>query len=98
MRERLFLQSIAIEYVKITVHDVVSACKQQPKMGKAVGADNVAMEALIFGSVKLYVYISLLFSLCVRHGHVPDSLKQSFMVPLVKNKAGNLADINTTEQ
>jgi len=56
------------------------------------------MEALIFGSVKLYVYISLLFSLCVRHGHVPDSLTQSFMVPLVKNKAGNLSDINITEQ
>jgi len=59
-----------------------------------VGADNVAMEALIFGSAKLYVHISLLFSLYVRHGHVPDSLTQSFMVPLVKNKAGNLSDIN----
>jgi len=58
--------------VKFTVHDVVSACKQQ-KTGKAVAADNVAMEALIFGSVKLYVHIALLFSLCVRHGHVPDS-------------------------
>ena len=66
--------------VKFTVHDVFSACKQQ-KMGKAVGADNVATEALIFGSVKLYVHISLLFSLCVRHGHVPDSLTRSFMVP-----------------
>ena len=79
--------------VKFTVHDVASACKQQ-KMGKAVGADNVAMEALIYGSVKLYVHISLLFSLCITYGHVPDSLTQSFMVPLVKNKAGNLSDIN----
>jgi len=52
------------------------------------------MEALIFGSVKLYVHIALLFSLCIRHGHVPDSLTQSFMVPLVKNKAENLSDIN----
>jgi len=67
---------------------------QTTKKGKAVGADNVAMEALIFGSVKLFVHISLLFSLCVRYGHAPDSLTQSFMVPLVKNKAGNLADIN----
>ena len=36
------------------------------KKGKAVGAHNVAMEALIFGSVKLYVHISLLFIQCVR--------------------------------
>jgi len=79
--------------VKFTVHDVTSACKQQ-KTGKAVGADNVAMEALIFGTAKLYVHISLLFSLCVRHGHVPDSLTKSIMVPLVKNKAGDLSDIN----
>jgi len=79
--------------VKFTMYDVASACKQQ-KMGKAVGSDNVAMEALIFGSVKLYVHISLLFSLFVRYGHAPDSLTQSFMVPLVKNKAGNLSDIN----
>ena len=48
------------------------------KKGKAVGAHNVAMEALIFGSVKLYVHISLLFSLCVRYGHAPDSFNTIF--------------------
>jgi len=42
----------------------------------------------------MFVHISLLFSLCIRYGHAPDSLAQSFIVPLVKNKAGNLSDIN----
>jgi len=73
--------------VKFTAHDVVSACKQQ-KTGKAVGADNVAMEALIFGSVILYVHISLLFSLCVRQGHVPDSLTHHSWFHWLRTKPG----------
>lgn len=62
--------------VKFTVQDVASTCKQQ-KTGKAVGADNVAMEALIFGSVN-FMFIFHCCSLCaldmgmyriVRHNH-----------------------------
>ena len=42
----------------------------------------------------LYVFMSLLFSSLLIHGFLPDSMMVTVIVPILKNKAGNLSDNN----
>ena len=43
----------------------------------------------------MYVLIlSLCFSLCLTHGYLPKSLMETTIVPIVKNKCGNLSNSN----
>lgn len=77
----------------ICVQDVLRSLQKQ-KLGKAVGPDNVAMEAFVFGGSKLAVHLCLLFNLFVKHGYLPKTFMSSLLVPLVKCKNGDLSDIN----
>jgi len=77
----------------IGVSDVAVACKGQ-KRGKATGPDDMAMEALINGTKRLYVHLCILFNLFINFGHLPTSFMQSLIIPLVKNKSGDLSDLN----
>lgn len=77
----------------VSVYDIISACKRQ-KLGKAVGPDNMAMEALINGTNRLYVHLAVLFNLFINYGHLPSGLMQSVIIPLVKNKSADLSDLN----
>ena len=52
------------------------------------------MEALIYGGHKLYVHLCLLFNMFLKTGYLPRAFMQAVVVPLVKCKTGNLADIN----
>ena len=74
------------DYVDIIV-DIIDVLNRQ-KNGKAVGPDNIAMEALTFGGHRLYVHICLLFNLFIKHCYIPTAFMQS----LVKSKSGNLSD------
>ena len=52
----------------LTVHDIIVACSKQ-KCGKAMGPDNMAMEALIYGTNRLYVHLCLLFNFFLSFGY-----------------------------
>jgi len=54
------------------------------KSGKALRADGIAPQALIFGTNKLHIHISLLFNLFIIYGHLPASFMQSIILPLIK--------------
>jgi len=75
------------------VSDIVTAINGQ-KCGKAAGADGVQMEAFIHGGPRLSIYLCILFNLFLEHGYVPDVFYQSTIIPLVKCKSGELADVN----
>ena len=62
--------------------------------GKAVGPDGNASEAYLYGTPCLFEHITVLLNLCVNHNYLPCLLMESMLVPLVKNKNGNLCDIN----
>jgi len=79
--------------VNIVVQDIIDACHKQKK-GKAYGPDNISMEALIYGTCRLYVHLSLLFNLFLKHSYLPISFRQSVLVPLVKNKNGDLSSLD----
>jgi hypothetical protein len=75
----------------ITVADVTSELVNQKK-GKAVGHDGIHMEAFMYGGHKLRLYLCFLFTMRLKHGFVPDSFLDCAVIPLVKNKAGDLSD------
>ena len=45
-------------------------------------------------SIQRYMYISLLLNCIVIHGYLPNDLMSSVIVPIVKNKKGNITDMD----
>ena len=56
--------------------------------------NDMAMEALIHGTYRLFVHLTVLFNLCINVGYLPNGFMQSLIIPLVKNKSGDLSDLN----
>ena len=77
----------------IAVDDVVNACARQ-KCGKAVRIDGIAMEAFVHGGYRLFVHMCFLFNLFIKFAYLPRLFMQCLIVPLVKCKTGNLADVD----
>ena len=64
------------------------------KCDKSAGPDGISAESFKFSHSRLYVLLSLCFSLCLTHGYLPKSLMETTIVSIVKNKCGNLSDSN----
>ena len=77
----------------INVLDILDVVNKQKK-GKSAGPDGIQMEALIFGGLKLYVHLSLLFNMFVHCNYLPKQFMHSVIIPLVKCKSGNLNDLD----
>ena len=63
--------------------------------GKSSGPDNISSESLKFASNRLSVLLSLCFSVCLSHGYLPPAMIKTTIVPIVKNKCGNISESNT---
>ena len=44
--------------------------------------------------VKLWIHLSLPYTFCFRHGYLPEQCIDINIIPLVKNKCGDLTDMN----
>ena len=62
--------------------------------GKSAGPDGVHGESIKFAHPRLYVLLSICFSLCFTHGYMSADMMKTTIVPIIKNKCGNLADSN----
>ena len=62
--------------------------------GKSAGPDGISAECFKFSNAKIHVLLSLLFSMCLSHGYLPSALIKTSIVPIVKNKSGNLSESN----
>ena len=60
--------------------------------GKSVGPDGVHAEAIKYAHQRMNVLLSFCFSLCFTHK--PANMIETTIVPIIKNKCGNLADSN----
>jgi len=69
----------------ISIYDIKAACRRQ-RHGKATGPDDMAMEALLYGTNRLYTHLAILFNLFINFGHLPPGFMQSVMIPLVKKQ------------
>ena len=62
--------------------------------GKSAGPDGISAECFKFSNAKIHVSLLLLFSMCLSHGYLPSALIKTTIVPIVKNKSGNLSYSN----
>ena len=60
----------------------------------SAGPNGLLMESVIYGGLKLFIHLSLLYTLFIRHCYLLSSFIQSTIRPLVKNKGGDLTDPN----
>ena len=74
---------------QISVNNVNNAITKL-KLGKSDGNNGLTTDHLKQGSHKLYVAISILFSMMLSHGYVPIAMHHSIIIPIAKNKRKSL--------
>ena len=62
--------------------------------GKAAGMDGLSVESLKYANYILSVLLSICFTCMFKHCYLPIGMLNSVIVPLVKNKNGDLSDRN----
>ena len=83
----------AEETMSVSTEEVTETISKL-KRGKCCGPNSICAEALKAAHRKVYVLLSLSFSLCMSHGYIPQPLIETTIVPIIKNKAGNLSSGN----
>ena len=73
---------------------VTSKLISELESGKSSGHDHISPESLKFASNRLSVLLSLCFSVCLSHGHLPLDIIKTTIVPIVKNTCGNISESN----
>ena len=64
------------------------------KKSKTSGLDTLNAESLLYSRNTFYVSLAFLFQAMLVHGYIPDNLINVKIIPLVKNKCGDLSDMN----
>ena len=64
------------------------------KLGKSYGSERLFSDHFINGTRKLYVFLSILFTLFLCHGFSPDSMIVGTMIPIPKNKKKSLCSLS----
>ena len=85
------------EYSLNTSYNTVKVCNSEIydiikslELNKACGMDGIQAEHLKYCSNKLIPLLSMCFSSLFIHGFLPKSLMSVILVPIIKNKAGNV--------
>ena len=74
---------------RFTIEDVMEAMTNF-KCDKACGLDGIYEKHLKYVNGKLHILLALLFNALIIYGHVPKSLIGTTLVPVLKDKKGNL--------
>ena len=64
------------------------------KTNKAAGCDGVQPEHVKYGGCVLALYLCSAFTMFLRHSFVPEQFVTSYVVPVVKDRSGDTADVN----
>ena len=83
------LQKCNDDSYNITVHDVMNAVTHL-KRGKSDGSEGLSSDHFIHGNRTLYVLLSILFTLFLRHGFSHNSMILSTMIPIPKDRKKSL--------
>ena len=74
--------------------DEVSYAIEKLKINKACGQDKITAEHLKYASQSISVLLALCFSGLMKHGILPGSMLSVLLIPVVKNKTGQLTSID----
>ena len=84
----------SITHTHSVTPDMVQSAINKIKPGKSDCTDGMLSDNLTKGTLKLNMFISVLFSAMLIHGVAPGGLLLSTLVPIPKNKRGNKTDSN----
>ena len=76
----------------INVKDVIHVIGKEKK-GKCDGPNVSFMEAFIYGGLRLWTHLSVLYTFCFRR-YLPARMMEIEFIPLVKDKTGDIMDAN----
>lgn len=74
--------------------ELVRQCMSQMKRCRAAGADGIEAEHLLHAHPILIVQLCILFNIMLKHSIVPQMFCNGIIVPIAKDKQGDLTDIN----
>jgi exonuclease III len=82
-------------YGEVGVHfcakEVAQVIRNMNK-GKSPGHDGLSVEHLKHAGPHAARVLAVFYSLCVSHSYLPEDLMRTVVVPVLKNKTGNIAD------
>jgi len=62
------------------------------KRGKAAGYDNLTLEHIVNSHPSLICHLCKLFNLMLKNSYVPNDFGRGIVIPLIKDKRGNVND------
>ena len=86
---KIILES-TINEVIVTVEEIRSAINKLV-LNKSCGADKIYAEHLKYSSDRILPLLSMCITSMFIHGYLPDSLMSVIIVPLIKDKAGEIS-------
>ena len=92
-RMNSIIESSVSKDFTVHVQHVVDACGKLKK-NKSPGPDGISSEAFCFACPDLFIHLAMLFNLFLKFNFLPKAFMQSVIIPVVKNKAGNLSDMH----
>ena len=88
-----FLESTTYYKETLTAIGVKNAIADL-KLGKASGLDTLSAEHFRYASNRISVLLSLCFNAMLIHSYVPKAFSDTVLVPIIKNKKGDITDID----
>ena len=88
-------QSLDSEFndLKVNTSDVIDAIKKLEN-NKSCGADNIYAEHFKYASDRIIPILTMCFTGFFVHGFLPKMMLNVVLVPIIKNKAGNVNSID----
>jgi hypothetical protein len=82
------------ELCELISPELVEKCVSKIALGKACGPDNLSVEHVLYAHPSTIIALCRLFKLIILHKYVPTSFGAGTIVPLIKDKCGNLNDVS----
>jgi len=73
---------------------LIDNCVKKLKVGKACGPDDIGAEHILYAHPVLIMHLQTLLKFILCHRFVPNSFGIGVTIPLVKDKTGNINDVN----
>ena len=68
----------------------VKALLHKQPLNRAAGKNGIFAEHIFYADLSVCNYLSSLFNVCLMHGKIPQECMQTVIVPICKNKNGNI--------
>jgi len=75
----------------LSVEEVDKVISLNLKLRKALGVDNIVAKHIVYCHPAVVFHLTNLFNMMICHGYVPSQFRISVVVPIVKNKNGNIS-------